>query len=142
MTRIGFTGTQAGMTKAQATCVMREILARMPLGVFHHGDCIGADAQAHDAALMAGAQIHIHPCDIPALRGWKTADYASCPKRPLDRNRDIVEAVDVMIAAPRMFIEELRSGTWATIRYTRKMRKPLVIVWPDGRAELFGPHNA
>jgi hypothetical protein len=37
-----------------------------------------------------------------------------------------------MISAPAGISEELRSGTWTTIRYTRKMKIPLSIVWPDG----------
>ena len=28
--------------------------------------------------------------------------------------------------------EELRSGTWMTIRYAKKIGKKLVIIWPNG----------
>jgi len=132
--KIGFTGTQAGMTYAQRGTVGRLLLERMPLGEFHHGDCVGADAEAHDFALMAGASIHVHPCDITDKRAWKIAgvDWVGVVKPPLQRNRDIVRAVDIMVCAPRMFIEELRSGTWSAIRFARKQRVPLLIVWPDG----------
>ncbi len=46
----------------------------------------------------------------------------------LDRNRDIVAAVSILIAAPETDIEEQRSGTWATVRYARKKGIPVVIV--------------
>ncbi|MBA3354736.1 MAG: hypothetical protein H0U18_02115 [Pyrinomonadaceae bacterium] len=29
--------------------------------------------------------------------------------------------------------EQLRSGTWSTIRKARKARKQVTIVWPDGK---------
>jgi hypothetical protein len=41
-----------------------------------------------------------------------------------------------MVATPRGFKEELRSGTWATIRYTIKMKKLLTIIWPDGTIKV------
>ena len=45
--KIGFTGTQTGMTTAQmekVEIVMRELAS--PGFEFHHGDCIGSDFQA------------------------------------------------------------------------------------------------
>lgn len=53
-------------------------------------------------------------------------------KPPLIRNHDIVNNVELMIACPFETTEQLRSGTWATIRYTRKQKKHLIIIWPDG----------
>jgi outer membrane protein insertion porin family len=50
---------------------------------------------------------------------------------PLDRNRAIVDSCDVLIACPKG-PEEQRSGTWATVRYARKQKKRIVIIWPDG----------
>ena len=47
---------------------------------------------------------------------------------PLVRNRNIVRAVDIMIAAPATDKEELRSGTWATVRYCRQARKPVIML--------------
>ena len=29
-------------------------------------------------------------------------------------------------------IEQLRSGTWATVRHARKLKRPIVIINPDG----------
>jgi hypothetical protein len=33
-----------------------------------------------------------------------------------------------LIATPESLTEELRSGTWATIRYARKIKKPCLIL--------------
>lgn len=51
-------------------------------------------------------------------------------KPPLKRNYDIVDACDILLAAPRTLTEELRSGTWATIRYARKTGKKYLILAP------------
>ena len=43
--KIGFTGTQKGMTTAQAYSFI-ELISGMEIDEFHHGDCIGADYNA------------------------------------------------------------------------------------------------
>jgi hypothetical protein len=42
-----------------------------------------------------------------------------------------VDQTEVLIATPRGFKEELRSGTWACVRYPRKAGRPMHIVRPD-----------
>lgn len=54
------------------------------------------------------------------------------PRPYLDRNHDIVDATDVLIAVPNSVKEELRSGTWATIRYAKRTKQPLMVIPPDG----------
>lgn len=53
------------------------------------------------------------------------------PAEYLDRNHAIVDECSVLIAAPRSLTEEQRSGTWATVRYARKMGRPVVILDPE-----------
>jgi hypothetical protein len=48
MTSIGFTGTRQGMTAEQKSA-LRNLLDG-GAGDFHHGDCIGADSEAHGIA--------------------------------------------------------------------------------------------
>lgn len=36
-----------------------------------------------------------------------------------------------------MNAEKLRSGTWATVRYARKQKTPLIMLWPGGSVEIF-----
>lgn len=125
---IGFTGTRRGMTPRQ----QEKLKALLPEGCcFHHGDCIGADAQAHEIARQKRCTLILHPCTIIGQRAYcPRADVVHLPKPPLTRNRDIVEAVDWLIAAPATAHEVLRSGTWATIRYARKVNRQIRILEP------------
>lgn len=129
---IGFTGTRQGMTPAQRSqlkTVLRWLVSSTLSthgGVppdFHHGDSPhgGADQQAADVALLYGCTEVKHPPFYAA-----DADQPTRAKAMLSRNRDIVERCDVLIAAPATDAEVLRAGTWATIRYARSARKPVI----------------
>jgi hypothetical protein len=48
------------------------------------------------------------------------------------RNKNIVMASTVMIAAPFETAEQTHGGTWRTIEMARKAKRPLAIVWRDG----------
>jgi hypothetical protein len=137
---IGFTGTREGMTTEQwmrateifATICMDRVVE------WHDGDCVGADEQIHGTAKNMSwiygfdLTMHGHPCNLDKFRANRDFDVLYPIKPPLARNRDIVAASDVMIAAPKEYDEVLRgSGTWATIRYSKGYPRPLVIVWPD-----------
>lgn len=142
MSKIGFTGTREGMTIDQWYRVEWLLFRRFETGKpneWHDGDCIGADTQAHGAVERLGMNAfdivtHGHPCNLPGdVRAFNEYDRMHEVKPPLVRNRDIVDAVDLMIAAPGGFEEVMKgSGTWATIRYARRNKKRLIIVWPDG----------
>ena len=134
--RIGFTGTRRGMTHYQERRFSSWVAAS-GVTLFRHGCCHGADEQA---ALIVNQlpqkpTIFGHPSDLNELtskNALAVCDDTAQPEPPLSRNRDIVNGSDVIVACPRLRIEEHRSGTWATIRYARKIDKPLVIFWPDG----------
>ena len=138
---VGFTGTQRGMTAAQYAAVSELLLARFPHAVvttpvravtFHHGDCTGADEQAHVIARICGYFIVVHPPIDPKKRAWCTGDFAMTPAPYLERNAAIVRSTEVLVATPGERAEQLRSGTWATIRCARRLGRPVMIVWPDG----------
>lgn len=127
-----FTGTRKGLTDAQKQKV-RELLMGSYAALFHHGDCVGADADAHDIAKSLFFSINIYPSDLEEQRAFKKgAIVVHDPKPPLARNRDIVKAGDFLIACPNGIIEQRRSGTWSTIRYARSLRKKIFIIYPDG----------
>ena len=109
---------------------------------FHHGDCFGADAQAHRYALLCDptVKIVIHPPVDPRKRAYCSGALLLEEKPYLVRNKEIVGMSDVILAAPKD-LEELRSGTWSTIRYAAKKLKPVLIVYPDGGG-LWVPQNA
>lgn len=128
---VGFTGTQRGMTEAQWAALWPLLCARAP-GEFHEGDCINSDAQAAYAARVAGFRIIGHPPTNDSKRAFFPADEWREPLPYLDRNHKIVMASQEMIATPGEFDEQLRSGTWATIRYARRVGRPLHVIYPDG----------
>jgi hypothetical protein len=129
--RVGFTGTRHGMTDAQKATVYRLLRERESTWV-HHGDCIGADDQFHDLAKTAGHKVMLHPPEKRDLRAFRLGDDVAFEKPYLDRNRDIVNASAVLIAAPAEDEEQPKGGTWYTIRYARQRGCKVIIVWPDG----------
>ncbi len=138
MRKIGFTGTQKGMTKPQAHELIEYLLelnAMNDLREFHHGDCIGADSHFHTIMVKflkheAYDLIYIHPPENESKRAWCYSKHILIPKPYIERNHDIVDAVDILIAAPKERYEVLRSGTWATVRYARKVGKTVRIIDP------------
>ena len=103
-------------------------------GEFHHGDCIGSDAEAHDIALSLGFYMVIHPPINESKRAFRTGHILK-RKSYLIRNRGIVDSTDRLLATPNEDYERLRSGTWSTIRYAKKCGKLVTIIFPDGSTE-------
>lgn len=129
---VGFTGTRVGMDESQRAALARLLLSIEPT-YFHHGDCSGADEQAHAIVrqTLPAAAIVIHPSN-GRLRAYCAGDQTRIAKPPLDRNSDIVEESRIVIATPKEQNETLRSGTWATIRRARKAGRELHILYPEG----------
>ena len=133
--KIGFTGTRKGLTQEQKLKLIYLQNKRSPIE-FHHGDCIGAD---YDSDLIirkinkTKLNIIIHPPNISTKRKYCSSQFIREPKPYLERNKDIVNETDLLIACPKSDKEELRSGTWATIRYARKVGKKIIIILPNGK---------
>ena len=104
----------------------------------HHGDCIGSDAQFHRIICdKTGSSIMIHPPSDRRYRAFCVADVTRgdkiLPEKPyLERNRDIVHGSEIILATPKGFVGELRSGTWYTIRYARMVSREIFIIFPNG----------
>jgi hypothetical protein len=128
---VGMTGTREGMSKEQKKEV-KKILTDLKATKFHHGDCVGADAEAHAIAKKLGLFVTIHPPKEDALRAWCDGDIILRKYPYMKRNHNIVDGCDYLIATPATCIEEKRSGTWATIRYAIHVKKPLIVIYPDG----------
>jgi predicted Rossmann fold nucleotide-binding protein DprA/Smf involved in DNA uptake len=129
---IGFTGTRQGMSEFQKqtfeTVLTAAVLQGDPV-YLHHGDCKGADAEAHDIALRVGCHVIIHPPVKRIMRAYcQGADMILEPEEYLERDRCIVDATIGLIAAPKSNEEEKRSGTWYTVRYARKMNKRVILL--------------
>lgn len=130
---IGITGTQQGTT---AKALLELVLYLNDATEMHHGDCIGADAQAHDVCLKHAPHVRItvHPPEIAAKRAYKRGDEVRPALPYLARNREIVRACDRLLAFPSG-PEKLRSGTWSTVRYAVRVGKPVTVIYPDGSKE-------
>jgi hypothetical protein len=119
------------MTREQFSS-FQDILRSFNITELHHGDCIGADAQANDEAEDWGIYIVIHPPINTTKRANRTGNWYHEPLPYLVRNKNIVNNTDMLIACPGEDAEQLRSGTWSTVRYARKLGRPIKIVLPDG----------
>lgn len=146
---IGFTGTRNGMSRAQKEQLMFVLTYLVPLSLdineedqteFHHGGAEGADTEADGLANLRGFAIVIHPCpgvvtDAGGLgsngngrfKGHNVLRWEPVLP-PLVRDKNIAKICDVLIAAPKSDKEEIRSGTWATVRYAREALKPVIIL--------------
>jgi len=154
---IGFTGTRDALGSAQAeslatvlavlsdrhgglsAAARRVVFDDWQLGdtvacptEVHHGDCVGADETFHNLARRFGFRVVIHPPQDPRWRACCDGDDILDERPYLQRNHDIVDACDVLVACPKQSREVLRSGTWATVRYASKRQKHIILVLPDG----------
>lgn len=134
--KIGFTGTQEGMTERQKVNFMQVFLwFESRHGArnleFHQGQCIGGD---EDSLVLVKSREGVWTVSHPPLDKRRTHSMECDEVRPgypfLERNHNIVDEVAVLLAAPRSRKEELRSGTWATVRYARKINRPYEMIWP------------
>lgn len=139
---IGFTGTRKGMNWTQWSVIFNLLKSIRPR-LARHGMCKGADEQFDKLCYMAGIETEGYPQDsLPQWRSKKCHCTKVHPaKSPLERNKKIVQASDMMIAAPKTEDErgEPRSGTWATIRYAKDRKVRLWIVLPNGDVQAFTP---
>jgi len=139
--KIGFTGTQKGMTENQKIG-FSYLIKYLNIKEFAHGDCIGADANAHDLVFqyftdclkqdLFRGKIVIHPPINPTKRAFcKSREIRECLPY-IDRNHNIVDECKILIGTPKGYEEELRSGTWATLRYAKRISRSNYIIYPDG----------
>lgn len=127
--KIGFTGTREGMSQEQKE---QFVLKCIELGIteFHHGDCEGADAEAHDIIREFFPDVHIevYPPKSTYRQAFRKGDLHHPPDDYIPRDRKIVDNTEFLIGAPLQDDEQLRSGTWTTIRHARKTKKPYKVL--------------
>jgi len=128
---VAFTGTRQGLTEAQCES-LRQLLKEISPRRLIHGDCIGGDAMAHEIAEDLGIKTVTRPCNLRGQRAFTGAEALAEPEDPLVRNRKMVDESHALIGCPSSKQQELRSGTWATIRYAKKMDGLVWLVFPDG----------
>ncbi len=135
----GFTGTREGLSPAQFAALARLVRELRPARV-HHGSCVGADTAMHRLCVRAGIPVTVHPPDRDRFRavcGAGPLDEVREPKGYLERDRDIAEESSYLVACP-LGPESRHSGTWYTVRHARRIGRPVVAIFPDGRIEVDG----
>jgi len=97
---------------------------------FHHGGCIGADAEARAIVqkYCATATVIIHPPADLRLRAFCRAD--SYMVASSDVARDLVDQCDILVAAPGTSGEGQGSETWAAITCARERNVTVVVLEP------------
>lgn len=134
---LGFTGTQLGLTDAQQEQLV-ETLERVRPSVVAHGDCVGADAEFHQLVrdTLPDCVIEVWPPENSAKRAWCVGDDVHEPLPYMTRNLAIAKTTFGLIACPGETKEQLRSGTWSTVRRARRYGRPILILYPDGTFEV------
>lgn len=135
---VAFTGTRFALTLKQ-TRALKSLLDQLGLNeqdTVLHGCCTGADTEFHKMCREKKVRIIGYPA---YTEQEKLAD--ECDSRhgisydPLVRNRQMVNGADLVIGAPNTMKDQIRSGTWMTLRHCKKRRKNHHIVYPDGQVE-------
>lgn len=134
--RVSFTGTRQGMSEWQKQQLEKFFTEhRGEIFAFAHGACAGADVEAHAIAREVFGKelfIAIFPSTAKTRVRGLDANFEAEPEEPLKRDRKIVDAgYGVLLAAPLQMQEVLRSGTWSTIRYARKKKFRVEILWRE-----------
>jgi hypothetical protein len=145
---LGFTGTRRGLSKTQLSLLPR-VIATLPDIVLHGGEAhTDSEFDAwlfREMDLRYACRVEVYPARFHEAdrRSWalwvqrqggdpETPRLIHPGEKPLRRNAIIAERCDALLACPGEMIEQLRSGTWATIRYARVKRKPITILYPNG----------
>lgn len=131
---VGFSGTRDGMTEAQKA-KLEELLTELNPDQFRHGDCLGADEEAHFIARELGVPVVTHPPIEDKLRAYTMGAIIEIKAAPYHvRNKAIVDNSHVLVAAPKEATEDPagRGGTWQTINMARRSEIPVYIIWPSG----------
>lgn len=147
---LGFTGTKEPITDAQSLTLFKLLIERRRnIEAAHHGDCINADAVFHLLCCVTSIhQIVIHPPEKKQYRAFcnmssfmRTKLKVMPPLPYLIRNKNIAKECSSLVAVPKNYKYEIRSGTWSTVRYAFQSNKLVEIIWPDGSLETYRSLN-
>jgi hypothetical protein len=122
---LGFTGSRIGMTNEQLK-MFAYLLGRLQPLEFHLGDCVGADAEAFNIGKMLRPEMTFvgHPPIDDKLRACLFYDVLWDEKEYLERNRDIVNCSQAVMAAPR----KSSRGTRYTMNYALEQGVKLYVL--------------
>lgn len=138
---LAVTATRKGLTLPQERTFVSVIRCAIcdPF-VFHHGAAVGGDCDLTRLAVamrQLGRTIRIvaWPSNLAsqqAASALAVSDEVKPAAPPLERNLNMIANADMVMAFPAGFHEEVRSGTWATVRAAERNSIPVTMIWPDG----------
>lgn len=128
----GMTGTRNGLSKAQRSLCI-DLIEEGEFTEWHHGDCIGADAETHDIAFDFNLKIIIHPPIKDDVRAHKNGTAIRRATNYFARNRNIVNESEILFGFPPTEEPQSKGGTWYTINYGISQGKPVVYITPSGK---------
>lgn len=140
MKKIGVTGTRNGANGNQLVKihVLLQMCKLSGAEEFHHGDCVGVDAQIAVLAGDLGYRVICHPPAKEDLRAFVPSAEYRRPASYFARNRQIVDECDMLIVVPNCTVAESklpetkqRGGTWYTYNYAVKREKDLILIPTD-----------
>ncbi len=135
---VGFTGTRELLAEPQYQALLAVLIELEP-DELHQGCCVNGDEAATVIAsfeLPRRPWIVAHPPTDTKLVSAASLMFSDEKRKPLPylaRNRAIVDATSILVACPKGPEEMQGSGTWATIRYARRLGRATKIIWPNGQ---------
>jgi len=127
--KVGVTGTREG-ANAYQLAELRTVLTELKGTEFHHGDCKGVDVEAAAIAKDLGYKVVCHPPKSSEQQGFFGGDEMREPLGYLQRDRNIVDATDVLLVVPLQNEWQPKGGTWYTHDYAVKTGKPVNVIYP------------
>jgi len=148
--KVGFVGNQKEMSKQQKDTLIR-IMKKLKHTYqnidLHMGSAPGSDAEAFAIVVENGlvSRLFFYPSSNPDENAFDIEDPRDLEKKEIkllrqnertifERNRNIVDTCDMIIAVPRETLEKRESETWMAIRYSKIQKKRLFTLYPDGKA--------
>lgn len=114
------------------------------IDIIRIGCAQGADEEFYHIVrrLAPTVLMEFYPCEFTrlrwAMRACRSEEIVHPVRPPLERNRTMVDASTYLVAGVKHYVEQQRSGTWATVRYARKRQVPYLLVYPDGSKHYTG----
>ena len=136
--KVGFTGTRDKLEYSQVQRIEQFLNENLDdIEVCIHGGCLGADFIFHTMCKALKLKTEVYP-GHPKYNEKDVSMQANIistirheAKPFLWRNQDIVDGCDILIACPKDMSK--KGGTWYTIHYCQKRRKPVKLFLPMGQ---------
>lgn len=134
--KIGFIGNRYGVNSEQKDKIIL-ILDKYDNIIVSHGDCIGSDTDFHNLCMNYRKEHpnkkirkEIFPSNDLKFRAFNEPDLINVKQSTnLQRNLKIIKYSSILIACPiDKNKEQLRCGTWSTIRKARKEKLIIYIL--------------